>query len=120
MGSRPRRRRPRGVIKDAQRRRNARRRATRLCEQAGLAQRHARRRGYREARLAQHAQPSVVHPVGLRHHRGRALRGPRLVVAYFGKQEMTLFYVFSIFGLKPPTACVYSLVYYKEHIWSWE
>merc|ERR1712032_1039906 len=69
-----------GTQQDAERRRDARCRTSRVREQAGYAERDACRRAYRETRLAQHAKPSMVPPVGMRDVRRWPLRGPRLDV----------------------------------------
>merc|ERR1712032_583168 len=69
-----------GTQKNAERRRDLRCRTSRVREQTGFAERDACCRAYRETRLAQHAKPSMVPPVGMRDVRRRPLRGPRLDV----------------------------------------
>merc|ERR1712039_589869 len=45
----------------------------------------------REVGFAQHAEPPVVHPVGVRDYGRRSLRGPRLVVAHSGEEVIEHF-----------------------------
>merc|ERR1719235_456969 len=89
VGSGPRRGCPGRAHEDAQRGGDARRGAPRLREQAGPAELDDGRRGHREVGAPEHARPSVVHPVGLRHDGGWALRGPRLDVTDPLREEVT-------------------------------